>query len=148
MSEFRVFVTTCGTASNQRVLFSYDCFKGTRKLERVLLDEATMIKECDSVVPLKNCKQLVLIGDQKQLGPTFEYVLKGPQSLFNRLIKTKNAFSCFLDVQYRMSESLIKVSNDCFYNKQIKTGYTRPSFKKFLNLESPFIFIDVPGHNE
>jgi superfamily I DNA and/or RNA helicase len=114
----------------------------------VLLDEATMIKECDSVVPLKNCKQLVLIGDQKQLGPTFEYVLKGPQSLFNRLIKTKNAFSCFLDVQYRMSESLIKVSNDCFYNKQIKTGYTRPSFKKFLNLESPFIFIDVPGHNE
>lgn len=69
MQEFRVYVTTCGTASNQRVLFSDDCFKqvGTDEvieIERVLFDEATMIKESDSVVPLKKCKQLVLIGDQ------------------------------------------------------------------------------------
>jgi len=26
MQEFRVYVTTCGTASNQRVMFSNDCF--------------------------------------------------------------------------------------------------------------------------
>jgi superfamily I DNA and/or RNA helicase len=118
------------------------------EIERVLLDEATMIKECDSVVPMKKCKQLVLIGDQNQLGPTYDYVIDGPLSLFNRLIATKNAQSCFLEIQYRMSKSLIKVSNDCFYKSQIKTGYQRPPFKKFLNLESPFVFIDVPGKNE
>jgi hypothetical protein len=26
MQEFRVYVTTCGTASNQRVMFADDCF--------------------------------------------------------------------------------------------------------------------------
>lgn len=43
-----------------------------------------------------------------------------------------------------MSERLIMVSNDCFYGGKIKTGYRCPPWKKFLNLESPFIFIDVP----
>jgi superfamily I DNA and/or RNA helicase len=144
LARFRVIVTTCGTSSNSRVLFTKKYFE----FKRVLMDEATMIKECDSVVPMKNCKQLVLIGDQNQLGPNYEYVFEGPQSLFNRLIATKNAKSCFLDIQYRMSESLIKVSNDCFYDRRIKTGYLRPPLKKFLNLESPFVFIDVPGQNE
>lgn len=55
-NKFRVIVTTCGCASNSRLLTS-------RIFTRVLMDEATMIKELDSFVPTKNAKQLVLIGD-------------------------------------------------------------------------------------
>lgn len=57
-NRFRVIVTTCGTASNKRDLFVGLELDEDEELnfERVLMDEATMIKECDSVVPLKNCK--------------------------------------------------------------------------------------------
>jgi superfamily I DNA and/or RNA helicase len=52
----------------------------------VLVDEATMVKECDLLLPIKNAEQLVMVGDQKQLGPTFEYQFEGYKSLFTRLI--------------------------------------------------------------
>lgn len=79
LNEFRIIVTTCGTASNARLLVS-------RNFSRVLMDEATMIKELDLFVPTKSALQVVLIGDQKQLGPCYDYTFKGPMSLFNRLI--------------------------------------------------------------
>ena len=45
--EFRIIVTTCGTASDARLLTS-------RRFSRILIDEATMVKEIDSLVPTKN----------------------------------------------------------------------------------------------
>lgn len=42
-----------------------------------------------------------------------------------------------------MNQQLIKVSNRCFYEGSIKTGYRMPPGKMFLGLEKPFLFIDV-----
>jgi regulator of nonsense transcripts 1 len=42
-----------------------------------------------------------------------------------------------------MHESLIKVSNQQFYDNAIMTGYVKKPKMKFLGLESPFMFIDV-----
>jgi superfamily I DNA and/or RNA helicase len=85
-----VIVTTSGTATDRRELFNTENETNETNcyflFERVLMDEATMIKEAHSVVPLKNCNQLVLIGDQKQLGPTYDYNFEGKQSLFCRLM--------------------------------------------------------------
>ena len=82
--KYRIFVTTCGTASNKSVLSRF-------KFTRVLVDEATMVKECDLFLSTRNAQQLVMIGDQKQLGPTFEYNFKGNRSLFTRLLSNPNA---------------------------------------------------------
>lgn len=72
-----MIVTTSGTATNNRVLFNTNKETSAKNchflFERVLMDEATMISEIHSVVPLKSCNQLVLIGDQKQLGPTYDF---------------------------------------------------------------------------
>ena len=35
---------------------------------------------------LKKAHQVVLIGDDKQLGPVYKYEIKGCQSMFERLI--------------------------------------------------------------
>jgi hypothetical protein len=35
---------------------------------------------------LDQAKQIVLIGDDKQLGPVLDYDIKGPTSMFERLI--------------------------------------------------------------
>ena len=63
----------------------------------MLVDEATMVKESDLLLPIKNAEQLVMVGDQKQLGPTFEYQFEGYKSLFTRLIANEYSFFTTLE---------------------------------------------------
>lgn len=77
-------MTTCGTASNYSSIQRY-------KFPRVLVDEATMVKEIDLIIAIKNAEQLIMIGDQKQLGPTLEYNFVGHKSLYTRLINNYGA---------------------------------------------------------
>ena len=37
-------------------------------------------------MPILNAKQVILIGDDKQLGPVFKTLIRGPESLYSRLI--------------------------------------------------------------
>ena len=77
-------MATCGTASNNGAIFRYE-------FPRVLVDEATMVKENDLVIAIKNAEQLIMIGDQKQLGPTYDYNFVGCKSLYTRLLGNPNA---------------------------------------------------------
>ena len=79
-----------------------------------------MIKEIDSLMPTRHAKQLVLVGDQQQLGPTYEYIFEGEHSLFSRLIKIGYE-TFFLSNQYRMHDSLLIVPNISFYKQRIQS---------------------------
>ena len=74
------------------------------------MDEATMIKEHEAFLTTQHAEQIVLVGDQNQLGPTYGFKVEGPTSLFSRLIRAGHPHS-FLDTQYRMHESLMQVPN-------------------------------------
>ena len=104
-----------------------------------------MVKEKDLVIAIKNAEQLIMIGDQKQLGPTYKYNFIGSKSLYTRLISKPNAVYNTLLIQYRMHKTLIHVPNYKFYKSIIETGYVRPPDKCFLNPKNPFIFINVVG---
>ncbi len=73
----------------------------------MLVDEATMVKETDLLISIKNAEQLIMIGDQKQLGPTYEYNFVGYKSLYTRLLGNSNAVYSMLTIQYRMHKTLI-----------------------------------------
>ena len=73
-----VIVTTIGKACTQQLR--------DREFKRIVMDEATMIKENEAFLSSINAEQIVMVGDQKQLGPTFEFKVLGPTSLFARLI--------------------------------------------------------------
>ena len=88
-----------------------------------------------------------MVGDQNQLGPTFNLNIEGPTSLFSRLIEAGHPYS-FLDTQYRMHEALMQVPNMLFYENKIKSGYTPSADRKFMNSDAPFLFIDVPKGKE
>jgi superfamily I DNA and/or RNA helicase len=92
-----------------------------------------MVKEKDLLLPIKNARQLVLIGDQKQLGPTLEYNFVGFKSLYTRLLSNQNAQYTTLNIQYRMHKSLIHVPNYSFYQNRIETGYVTKADKCFLD---------------
>ena len=119
----------------------------SRKFKRVVIDEATMVKEHEAFLTTLHAEQIVLVGDQKQLGPTYAFKVEGPTSLFDRLIKAGHPHS-FLDTQYRMLETLMQVPNMLFYNNLIKCGYEGDIQKMFLYSSKPFLFIDVQNGQE
>ena len=94
----------------------------------VILDEAAQALEPDCLLPLYHkAKMVVLIGDEKQLGPTVKSMDAFHAglgiSLFERLCfyyKGSNFISTLTE-QYRMHKSLYEFSNKRFYDNQIVT---------------------------
>jgi superfamily I DNA and/or RNA helicase len=128
------------------------------KFERVIIDEAGQSTEIANVISfIKNAKQIVIIGDQKQLPPVsfsklalkYGYSL----SLFERLINI-GINPILLDVQYRMHPSIAYFPSTFFYNGLLKNGVTcnerilEPSRFVFPNKEIPIAFIPVNGKEE
>lgn len=72
---------------------------------------------------MRNANQLVLIGDQKQLGPIFKSeVNEDCDSTFSRLISGGHKYH-MLSTQFRMHDYLLKVPNSLFYDGKITSGY-------------------------
>lgn len=67
--------------------------------------------------------------------------------MFSRLIDAGYPHS-FLDTQYRMHDSLMRVPNMLFYANKIKSGYVGDMQKMFLYSKRPFLFIDVKDGEE
>lgn len=137
--KFPCIVTTIGSAATKSMM--------KRKFKRIVIDEATMVKEHEAFIATLHAEQIVLVGDQNQLGPTYAFKVKGPTSMFSRLVQAGHPHS-FLDIQYRMHETLMQVPNMLFYKNQIKCGYVGDVQKMFLYSNKPFLFVDVPDGQE
>lgn len=98
LRQYPCIVTTVGTAASRGIM--------SRHFKRVVMDEATMIKEHEAFLATLHAEQIVLVGDQNQMGPAYGFRVSGPSSLFSRLIEAGHPYT-FLDTQYRMHESLM-----------------------------------------
>ena len=94
----------------------------------VLIDEATQAIEPDTLLPFYHKAQMVvMIGDEKQLGPTIKSqdaeIAGLGISLFERLCfyYKGSSFISNLTEQYRMHSSLYEFSNKQFYDNMMKT---------------------------
>ena len=139
LASYPIIITTSGNAAT-RAIRQLD-------IKRVVIDEATQVKEQESFLATLNAEQIVLVGDQKQLGPTLGFKIEGPTSMFQRLIEAGHPHS-FLDTQYRMHSALMRVPNTLFYQNSIKCGYNSNPDKCFLYSKTPFLFIDVKDGTE
>lgn len=101
--KYDVILCTTAVATSATLL---DATKGS--IYQVLIDEAGMCTEpeCMAVIAATTAKQVVLIGDHKQLRPVViceEAAELGLQkSLFERYAETKRSYLTFLSLQYRM----------------------------------------------
>ena len=98
-----------------------------RSFSRVLIDEATQATEPASLVPLvKGSRQIVLVGDHRQLPPTVisRRAEKGglDRSLFERLVEMGIA-PLMLTTQYRMHPSISDFPNKRFYDGKLEDGW-------------------------
>ena len=147
---------------NAEVICSTNIGSGHRMLDGrrfpiVLMDEATQAVEPSSLIPIsKGCRQLILVGDHKQLPPTV-ISRKAEQeglgrSLFERLIDV-GIQPKLLDVQYRMHPVLREFPSARFYDNRLNDGCTasqRPAPAGLLwpDWDHPFAFIPLEGVEE
>ena len=130
---------------------------GNRKFPIVLIDEATQASEPSALVPInRGCRQLILVGDHKQLPPTVisENAEIGGlgQSLFERLNKCQIPAQ-MLTTQYRMHPSIREFPSARFYDNKLDDGCSKsdrpaPAGLIWPNWDNPVAFIPVEGTEE
>jgi len=101
------------------------------KFDLVIFDEASQIKPEHSVGPIIRGKQLIVVGDEKQLPPTsfFEreiFLESEDDVLLPSILDEALTLSCFKESDLRWhyrskNESLIHFSNERFYNSRLNT---------------------------
>lgn len=94
----------------------------------MLIDEATQAIEAEALIPIVlGAKQLVMVGDQCQLGPVImcKKAAKAglTRSLFERLISL-GIRPIRLEVQYRMHPCLSEFPSNAFYEGSLQNGAT------------------------
>jgi superfamily I DNA and/or RNA helicase len=125
--------------------------------ERVIIDEAAQSTEVSNIATLVNkTKQLVIIGDHKQLPPTIQSKIAEKYgyslSLFERLVNT-GIKPVFLNIQYRMHPLIAEFPSREFYQGELLTGITkedRPIIQGFNwpQLNIPVCFMNVENSHE
>lgn len=125
-----------------------------RKFSIVLIDEATQATEPSALVPIvKGARQLILVGDHRQLPPTVtsqraeEGGLDIP--LFERLLSNGIA-AHMLTTQYRMHPTIREFPSSRFYENRLEDGCSsseRPPAAGFLwpDWDKPVAFVPVHG---
>ena len=125
-----------------------------RRFPRVLIDEATQATEPATLVPIvRGCKQLVLVGDHKQLPPTVISSRAEKMglniSLFERLIQL-GVNSTMLLEQYRMHPCIAEFPSIQSYEGLLKNAIfedKRPTPIGLIwpDFENPVAFLPVEG---
>ena len=125
-----------------------------RRFSRVLIDEATQATEPASLVPLvKGSRQIVLVGDHRQLPPTVisRRAEKGglDRSLFERLVEM-GITPHMLTTQYRMHPSISDFPNKRFYEGKLEDGVNKsdreaPAGMIWPDWDAPLAFLPVEG---
>jgi hypothetical protein len=118
----------------------------------VIVDEATQAAEPSMLVPLVHgATRMVLVGDQKQLGPVGdddELRMAGYyESMFERLAQTSPEAVQLLTQQYRMHPQIARFANNEFYKGRICNGVSE---EQRQSPGTPFsrsaiLFQNVPG---
>ncbi|CDR96420.1 regulator of nonsense transcripts, putative [Babesia bigemina] len=122
--QHQVIIATCVGSGND-ILSSYS-------FPYVVIDECAQSIEASNLIPIgKGCKQLVLIGDHKQLRPTIispEAAAQGLSiSLLERLVSAQVATVHVLDVQRRMHPSISEFPNKHFYRGAVRDAVSESS---------------------
>jgi ATP-dependent RNA/DNA helicase IGHMBP2 len=120
-----------------------------RKFRTVFIDEAAQALEPATWIPILKASRIVLAGDPFQLPPTVKSHEAKKQgfdvTLIEKAIKHVEAVK-FLDVQYRMNETIMGFSNRQFYSNQLK-AHPSVSARVLVNFhdEKSVVFIDTAG---
>ena len=129
-------------------------FLDGRRFSRVLIDEATQATEPAALVPLvRGARQIVLVGDHRQLPPTVisQRAENGGlrRSLFERMVEV-GIIPHLLRIQYRMHPAISAFPNERFYDGRLEDGVeaserATPAGLLWPDWECPIAFLPIEG---
>ena len=138
LTKYDIVVATCITSSNDTLV--------SKQFKFVIIDETTQANEIECLVPITHhAEKVILIGDEKQLGPVVfsqrAVNLGLTRSMFERL-KRLNIPETMLLTQRRMHPRISLFPSDTFYNGQIRNGCTAQD-RTDINVINHYIFRDA-----
>ena len=164
----RIYLGTVSSIQGKRELFKI------LRFDRVIIDEASQILEPNLIGLLSNFKQIIFVGDHRQLPAVVAQNIRkskihDPELQAIGLTDTRNSLferlylSCLknewyhaigqLSVQGRMHEEVMKFVSEKFYNGRLKVFKDNPALqidtrlsRENSSLESRTIFIPVEGN--
>ena len=98
--DIDILVCTCSEMASSRIFNNIEAVQ-------VIIDEAAMVTEPESMIPIQCAEQVVLIGDHQQLQPKVhsKHAERSglTTSLFQHYVEMETQFDiCFLPEQFRM----------------------------------------------
>ena len=123
-------------------------------VDSLIIDEATLTVEASTVIPFTHHpKSLILVGDQKQLGPPPKFDQLRSQgfytSLFERIINLGYKHSILLDSQYRMHPDISLFPNMAFYDSLLVDMVSREERPIVpMKIKTHVNFFNVDGKEE
>ena len=119
-----------------------------RKFRTVLIDEAAQALEPACWIPIIKASKVVFAGDPFQLSPTVKSTPYKKGGLNVTLLEKCLDFLpeiSFLNVQYRMNETIMGFSNQQFYNGELKADEKVKNHQLEVYAGKSIVFIDTAG---
>ncbi|XP_056009192.1 helicase with zinc finger domain 2-like isoform X3 [Ostrea edulis] len=154
--KYDVILCTTAVATSSRLLNAT-----ARSIYQLVIDEAGMCTEpeCLATIVATQAKQVVLIGDHKQLQPVVLCEEAGDlglqTSLFERYAESEKSQKVLtlLTNQYRMHPSLCRFPSNAFYNQKLITKAspkweTLQPLQMWRDPKNPLVFCHIEGEEE
>ena len=103
-AQFDIVLCTCNEAASKRIKDGLQTAQNKTRIMQCIVDESGMAYEPETIVPMRLCEHVILLGDHQQLQPVIEYKPARENglttSLFERYAKSRKTE--LLTIQYRM----------------------------------------------
>nr|XP_022315664.1 helicase with zinc finger domain 2-like isoform X2 [Crassostrea virginica] len=150
LQKYDVIFCTTAVATNSKFL------KATKgKIFQLIIDEAGMCTEPETIAPIiaTEAKQVVLIGDHKQLQPIVNCHEAAKLGLSKSLFERYANNAVMLDIQYRMNPKICEFPSQQFYEGKLRTGpegrwIVDEPLKIWRNPRIPLLFCHIEGEEE
>ncbi|XP_068675109.1 3'-5' exoribonuclease HELZ2-like isoform X2 [Montipora foliosa] len=117
-SGAQIILCTCATAGSPRIISSCD------NIQECIVDECGMCMETESLVPITSsgARQVVLIGDHKQLQPVIQDHVAKTLGLSVSMFERHSKRAMMLKLQYRMHKGICEFPSKQFYDGELQTA--------------------------
>lgn len=153
-SRVQIILCTCVASGSPRIVSSCD------NIQQCIVDECGMCMEPESLVPItcSRAKQVVLIGDHKQLQPVIQDHVAKTLGLSVSMFERHSKRAMMLELQYRMHDGICEFPSRQFYDEKLRTAdevkSRAPSPVSFWPAQVrrqrklPIVFCHVEGQEE
>ncbi|XP_048248196.1 helicase with zinc finger domain 2-like isoform X1 [Haliotis rufescens] len=118
LQQAEILLATCSASARHKMNWGSN-------VQQIIIDECGMCTEPEAMIPIilfQDVKQVVLIGDHRQLQPPVKEVAAKQLGLNKSLFERYAPKALMLSTQYRMHEGIAEFPSRYFYSDRLECG--------------------------